>query len=199
MDLAPLDSITRPRCGGATARRCRPTARTPKRARHWSRPGSCCSARIASLSDEGLRRNYLNKTDEHREIVLAWLAHARERKLPRKRREAHLAGKVSLGEPFERLVDTGLRLNEIKTEAELHEFLVDEVTELSGAERVLLVLEAPDAPRASPSPARWCRKARTSARCWNPSRRGCGSAPQSRRAACAMRPTAPRPSTSAAT
>ena len=53
---------------------------------------------------------------------------------------------MSLGEPFERLVDTGLRLNEIKSEAELHEFLVDEVTELSGAERVLLVLEAPDAP-----------------------------------------------------
>ena len=102
---------------------------------------------IASLSDEGLRRNYLNKRDEHREIVLAWLSHARERKLPRKQRDAHLTGKVNLAESFERLVDTGLRLNEIKGAAELHEFLVDEVTELSGAERVLLVLEAPDAPQ----------------------------------------------------
>ncbi len=104
-------------------------------------------ARIASLSDEGLRRNYLNKRDENREIVLAWLSHARERKVPRKERVAHLAGKVSLSEPFERLVDTGLRLNEIKTETEFYEFLVDEVTELTGAERVLLVLEAPDAPQ----------------------------------------------------
>ena len=101
--------------------------------------------RIGGLSDEGLRRNYLNKREENREIVLAWIQHARERKLPRKQREAHLAGKANLGESFERLVDTGLRLNEIKSETDLHEFLVDEVTELSGAERVLLVLEAPDA------------------------------------------------------
>ena len=101
--------------------------------------------RIGGLSDEGLRRNYLNKREQNREIVLAWIQHARERKLPRKQREAHLAGKANLGESFERLVDTGLRLNEIKSETDLHEFLVDEVTELSGAERVLLVLEAPDA------------------------------------------------------
>jgi signal transduction histidine kinase/CheY-like chemotaxis protein len=101
--------------------------------------------RIGGLSDEGLRRNYLNKREQNREIVLAWIQHARERKLPRKQREAHLAGKANLGASFERLVDTGLRLNEIKSETDLHEFLVDEVTELSGAERVLLVLEAPDA------------------------------------------------------
>ena len=105
-------------------------------------------ARIASLGDEGLRRNYLNKRAENREIVLAWLAHAQAQKLPKKQREAHLQSKVNLGESFERLVDTGLRLNEIRTETELCEFLVDEVTELSGAERVLLVL-VPDAAAAS--------------------------------------------------
>src|SRR4029079_7137473 len=93
-------------------------------------------ARIERMSDEGLRRNYLNKRPENRAIVLAWLAHAQERKLPRRQREAHLAGKVSLADACERLVDTGLRLNEIKNEIELDEFLVDEVTELSGAERV---------------------------------------------------------------
>jgi len=99
---------------------------------------------MTSLGDEGLRRNYLNKRAENREIVLAWLAHARERKLPKRQREAHLAGKVSLRESFERLVDTGLRLNEIKSEAALAEFLVDEITELTGAERVLLVMESRD-------------------------------------------------------
>ncbi|HWD16923.1 MAG TPA: GAF domain-containing protein, partial [Casimicrobiaceae bacterium] len=99
---------------------------------------------MTSLGDEGLRRNYLNKRAENREIVLAWLAHARERKLPKRQREAHLAGKVSLRESFERLVDTGLRLNEIKSEAALAEFLVDEITELSGAERVLLLMESND-------------------------------------------------------
>ena len=46
----------------------------------------------------------------------------------------------SLREPFECLVDSGLRLNELRTEGELHAFLVDKATNLSGAQRVLLVL-----------------------------------------------------------
>jgi len=98
---------------------------------------------LESLGDEGLRRNVLNKPEATREIVLAWLAHARGRRLPREQREPHLTGTANPGEPFERLVDTGLRLNELKSEVELREFLVDEVTELSGAERVLLLLETP--------------------------------------------------------
>jgi len=98
---------------------------------------------IASVSDEGLRRNYLNKIAVHREIVEAWLKDARRRRLSPDRRAAHLAGEANLREPFERLVDTGLRLNELRSAAELHEFLIDEATELSGAERVLLVLETP--------------------------------------------------------
>src|SRR2546430_6295078 len=98
---------------------------------------------IASLSDEGLRRNYLNKIEAHREIVLAWLEDARKRRLSLARRAAHLVGEANLREPFERLVDTGVRLNELRSAAELHEFLIDEATELSGAERVLLVLETP--------------------------------------------------------
>ena len=99
---------------------------------------------IASLGDEGLRRNYLNKIRWHREIIAAWLADARKRKLAPARRSAHLQGEASLREPFERLVDTGLRLNELRSSAELHEFLIDEATELSGAERVLLALDMPD-------------------------------------------------------
>ena len=59
------------------------------------------------LSDEGLRRSLLNKRAAHREVVRAWLQHAR--KLPRAQREAHLAGESQPREPFERLVDTGLR------------------------------------------------------------------------------------------
>jgi hypothetical protein len=91
------------------------------------------------LSDEGLRRSQPCKIAKHREVVRARLKRAR--KLPRSQREAHLAGESRLREPFERLVENGLRLNELWTEAELREFLVDEVTELSGAERVLLVLD----------------------------------------------------------
>jgi tetratricopeptide (TPR) repeat protein len=99
---------------------------------------------IANLSDEGLRRNYLNKNEVHREIVAAWMAEARKRRLSRERRAAHLAGEASLREPFERLVETGLRLNELRSAAELHEFLIDEATSSPEPERVLLVLEATD-------------------------------------------------------
>jgi len=48
----------------------------------------------------------------------------------------------TLRNPFKRLVDSGLRLNALRSSAELHDFLIDEVSELSGAERVLLVLES---------------------------------------------------------
>ena len=67
------------------------------------------------------------------------------------KREAHLAGAANLREPFERLVDTGLRLNELRSADELQTFLVDEATELTGAERLLLVLESPDGPRIAGS------------------------------------------------
>ncbi len=106
---------------------------------------------IAGLSDEGLRRNYLNKNEVHREIVTAWLADAGKRRLSRERRTAHLAGEANLREPFERLVETGLRLNELRSADELHEFLIDEATELSGAERVLFVLETPEGLRLAGS------------------------------------------------
>ena len=105
----------------------------------------------AQLGDEGLRRNALNKVEETRELLAAWVSHARRKRLSKAKREAHLAGKVNLSEAFERLVETGLRLNEIRSEAELTEFLVDEVTELSGAERVLLVLEGEGGPQTAGS------------------------------------------------
>jgi GAF domain-containing protein/CheY-like chemotaxis protein/tetratricopeptide (TPR) repeat protein len=97
---------------------------------------------ITEISDAGLRRNYLNKIDVHREIAVEWLAATASAK-GKAPRIPHLAGETSLREPFERLVDTGLRLNELRSATELHEFLIDEATELSGAERVLLVLESP--------------------------------------------------------
>jgi GAF domain-containing protein/CheY-like chemotaxis protein len=98
---------------------------------------------VRNLHDEGLRRSYLNKVEVNRNIVLEWLRESARRKLPDAQRLAHLAFASNLGEPFKRLVDTGMRLNELRSTAELHDFLIDEVTELSGAERVLLVLEAP--------------------------------------------------------
>ncbi|HYN61585.1 MAG TPA: tetratricopeptide repeat protein, partial [Rubrivivax sp.] len=92
---------------------------------------------VAGVNDEGLRRSWFNKVDAHRQLIRAWLAQPRPKL-------AHLRGATSLHEPFERLVDTGLRLNELHRADALHEFVVEEATELSGAERVLLVLDGAD-------------------------------------------------------
>ena len=105
---------------------------------------------ISKLTDEGLRRNYLNKVDVHRKIVEATLA-GRRRSAGSRRPPAHLAVTSSLQEPFERLVDTGLRMNALRSHDELQEFLIDEATEISGAERVLLILETPAGPRLAGS------------------------------------------------
>jgi signal transduction histidine kinase/DNA-binding response OmpR family regulator len=95
---------------------------------------------MGKVRDDGLRRSYLNKQQVNRAIVEAWLPAAARRALPDARRLAHLSLESSLTEPFKRLVDTGMRLNELRSIGELHDFLIDELTELSGAERVLLVL-----------------------------------------------------------
>ena len=100
---------------------------------------------VRNLHDEGLRRSYLNKVEGNRELVRAWLRESARRALPEARRLAHLHFDSRLGEPFKRLVDTGMRLNQLREAQELQDFLIDEVTELSGAERVLLVLDAADA------------------------------------------------------
>ncbi len=98
---------------------------------------------MVGLEDPGLRRSYLGKVAWHRGIVQAWLARPGARSQPRPR---HLAGPTGLDAPFARLVDIGRRLNAQRSADALIEFIVDEVAELTGAERVLLVLDAPDGP-----------------------------------------------------
>ncbi len=99
---------------------------------------------IATLSDEGLRRSYLHAPRDHAPLLRAWVEHARRSSLPEPRYTAHLAGASELRESVERLVDTGLRMNALASVAELQEFLIEEVAELIGAQRVLLVLAEPD-------------------------------------------------------
>ncbi|HSC22546.1 MAG TPA: GAF domain-containing protein [Casimicrobiaceae bacterium] len=106
---------------------------------------------VRSVRDEGLRRNCLNKVKINRELVEAWLRESAHRDLPEAERLAHLNLDSHVGEPFKRLVDSGMRLNELRTARELHDFLIDEVTELTGAERVLLVLEENDGLRIAGS------------------------------------------------
>ncbi len=95
----------------------------------WSQP--------CALSNLG------REVETRREVTAAWRDHVRRQGLPAAEALVHLQARTSVGEPFERLVDTGLRLNELKREADWREFLVEEATELSGAERMLLVLAEP--------------------------------------------------------
>jgi len=95
---------------------------------------------ITTMADEGLRRSYLHAPDSHAPLLRAWVGHARRRRLAKARYTEHLAGPAHLAEPMARLVDTGLRMNTLASEAELHAFLIEEVSELLGARRVLLAL-----------------------------------------------------------
>ena len=96
---------------------------------------------IASLQDAGLRRNYLNKVAINREIVQAWVKENARRKLPKEQLFAHVAAESNLREPFQRLAEISLELNQLKTVGEIQTFIVEEATELSGGERVMVILE----------------------------------------------------------
>ena len=96
---------------------------------------------ISNIRDAGLRRNALNKVEDNRKLLQYWVKDGAQRKLPKERLFAHLAIESNLREPFQRLADTGLRLNALHTLERIQTFLVEEATELIGGERVMLILE----------------------------------------------------------
>ncbi len=156
--LENVDDLGR-RSGGRTTGPCahaaaRPTPRTKR-----SPPPTCCV--VDSMSQPQRRRPAPQRTCNSRSAAMrvllpAWLAHARAAR-PAARTLHRPPGKTAEPrEPCERLVDTGLRLNEQTDSAALHAFLIDEVAELLGARRVLLVLETAPRPghRRRPGAAR---------------------------------------------
>ncbi|MBK9602293.1 MAG: hypothetical protein IPO36_10685 [Anaerolineales bacterium] len=70
---------------------------------------------ITNIRDAGLRRNALNKVEDNRKLLQYWVKDGIKRKLPKERLFAHLAIESNLREPFQRLADTGLRLNALHT------------------------------------------------------------------------------------
>ena len=92
-------------------------------------------AGIATLSDEGLRRNYLNKVEVNRELIAEWVQGAQERGLDLELESAH-AG--NLQDQLKRMLAIGARMNERRDLDGLLEFIMNQLIELSGAERVLL-------------------------------------------------------------
>ncbi|MBN1890476.1 MAG: GAF domain-containing protein [Thermoflexales bacterium] len=109
-------------------------------------------ASISTLSDDGLRRSCLNKVKTNASITVEWarLMAARQRSeghplldslvLPPLQRDAATAVKDQL----RRVLDISLQMNETRNAESLHEYVLDQVIELSGAERGFLILIKPD-------------------------------------------------------
>ncbi len=103
-------------------------------------------AAIETLSDEGLRRNYLNKVAVNRDITLTWTAEAHKRGIPLDPFTKHEPLTGHLRAQFRRVVDIGARLTAQHDPQTLARFIVDEFVEMSGAERVLLIRDEEGAP-----------------------------------------------------
>jgi len=106
-------------------------------------------AGIATLSDEGLRRNYLNKVKFNRDLLYEWaLVSARETDAVQPPTEKYSPGPVDgfatlpgrTHDRLTRLLDISLQMNATLNPETLLDFVMDNVIELSGAERGFLAL-----------------------------------------------------------
>ncbi|NLF02787.1 MAG: GAF domain-containing protein, partial [Anaerolineales bacterium] len=97
-------------------------------------------AAVATLSDDGLRRSYFSKVAVNRAIIEEWLLQAARRGLDLAPFTDHLSGTSSAQEQLKRILDIGVRLNQRREAAELPGLVLDEVVELTGAERAALLL-----------------------------------------------------------
>jgi len=106
-------------------------------------------AGIATLSDEGLRRNYLNRVKFNRDILLEWAntsaqkseAEEQNKKEPRSDSRPGLATTTGrTHDRLTRLLDISLQMNATLNTDTLLDFVMDNVIELSGAERGFLAL-----------------------------------------------------------
>ncbi len=96
-----------------------------------------------TLSDEGLRRNYLNKVTVNREIIIAWTRYTAM--LRRSQMASDIYPSIAreldprteakrIKTQLQRILDISSRMNEIHEEAHLFTFIMEQVIELSGAE-----------------------------------------------------------------
>ncbi len=97
---------------------------------------------IANLSDAGLRRGYLHRLAFRRLLVREWLKWAPSRADPQELTDftTRVQRPGRLNDVFQRLLKVGVRLNAQRDPARLPAEIVEEVSELTGAERIALVL-----------------------------------------------------------
>ncbi|HEX8917433.1 MAG TPA: GAF domain-containing protein, partial [Chloroflexota bacterium] len=96
---------------------------------------------IDSLSDAGLRRNCLNKVSFNRDLIEEWTraAEKREDRITPEELRSVSVGPASLQDQLARMLDISTQMNERRDES-LIDFVMDELVELSGAERASLML-----------------------------------------------------------
>ncbi len=95
---------------------------------------------VAALSDEGLRRNYFQRVEINRQIVQEWLRMAAQRGLSLAPLTDHLRGEGDLEGQLQRMLEIGVRLSARREGTDLPQLIMDEVIELVGAERAMLLL-----------------------------------------------------------
>lgn len=106
-------------------------------------------AGIATLNDEGLRRNYLNKVRINRDILAEWTRHLATRQTPPEASNLPsvlpavseaLSESEQFRNRFKRVLDISVRMNETHDVESLLHYVMDQVIELIGAERGVLAL-----------------------------------------------------------
>ncbi len=101
----------------------------------------------STLSDEGLRRNYLNKVALNREIIIAWTRYTAMMRRSQIASDIHpnvtrefdpRTEAARIKTQLQRILDISSRMNEIHQEEALFDFIMEQIIELSGAEHGFL-------------------------------------------------------------
>jgi PAS domain-containing protein len=98
---------------------------------------------VATLSDVGMRRNYLNKVAINREIVAEWTRQAASRAVATATEAPALDVADAVDQvrgKLQRVLDISLQMNATHDADLLLDYVMDQVIELSGAERGFVVL-----------------------------------------------------------
>jgi PAS domain S-box-containing protein len=95
---------------------------------------------VQGITDAGLRRSYLHTNPEMRDIALSWAIAAYKRGLSLDLLTKFSCERDQIQDPFKRLLDIGERMANQHDPDELMTFVIDELIELSGAERAFIAL-----------------------------------------------------------
>ncbi|MCP4417688.1 MAG: GAF domain-containing protein [Chloroflexi bacterium] len=97
-------------------------------------------AGIEQLSDEGLRRNYLNRAAPNVAILQEWVTQAEALQRPLTPLTQTFTRQGSSAEQLQRMLRIGVRLNAQRQVQDLPRFIMGEIVELCGADRAALYL-----------------------------------------------------------